>query len=159
MKKIALHKTLDSFDRKILKALQKDGRMSFTELGQTIGLSTSPCLERVKKLEAEGYIKGYQAILNPSLLDCDLLVYVEVSLNYTSPDIFKEFKHSVARFEQIQECHLVSGDFDYLLKVRMANMTHYRNLLEEILHQLPGIRDTKSYIVMEEIKESYCLNI
>lgn len=152
-------KSLDKIDRNILNTLQNNGRISFTDLGQEVGLSTSPCLERVKKLEQEGYIRGYQAILNPALLGADLLVYVEVALNYTTPDIFKEFREHIGRFDQIQECHLVSGDFDYLLKIRIDDMSHYRKLLEDILHQLPGVRDTKSYIVMEEIKESAKINL
>ncbi len=150
---------LDRLDRRILEVLQTDGRISFTDLGSRIGLSTSPCLERVRRLEREGFIRGYRAVLDPRRLGLELLVYVEISLDYTSPDILEEFKAAAALLSQVQECHLVSGDFDYLLKVRIADMAAYRALLGEILHGLPGVRDTKSYVVMEEVKESLAVDL
>jgi Lrp/AsnC family leucine-responsive transcriptional regulator len=150
---------LDRIDRRILQTLQRNGRISYVELGETVGLSTSPCLERVKRLEREGYILGYRAVLEPRLLNAGLLVYVEISLNYNTPDIFDAFKRAIVNIPQILECHLVSGDFDYLIKVRIADMATYRELLGEILHKLPGVRDTKSYVVMEELKETSALEV
>ncbi|WP_428606682.1 leucine-responsive transcriptional regulator Lrp [Sedimenticola sp.] len=150
---------LDRIDRRILRTLQVDGRISYVELGKAVGLSTSPCLERVKRLEQEGYIKGYCAILNPQLLAASLLIYVEVSLEYNSSDIFDQFRSAVLKLTQVQECHLVSGDFDYLIKVRISDMASYRELLGEIMHGLPGVRDTKSYVVMEELKETLSIDI
>jgi Lrp/AsnC family leucine-responsive transcriptional regulator len=152
-------KHLDRLDRKILNVLQQDGRISYTDLGNRVGLSTSPCLERVRRLERDGYIRGYRAILDPQRLGAELLIYVELSLDYTSPDIFEQFKRAVVALPQVQECHLVSGDFDYLVKIRIADMAAYRELLGEILHGLPGVRDTKSYVVMEEVKETLALDI
>lgn len=152
-------RTLDRLDRKILGALQEDGRISFTDLGNRVGLSTSPCLERVRRLERDGFIRGYRAVLDPQLLGVELLIYVEISLDYTSPDIFEQFKAAAVELPQVQECHLVSGDFDYLIKIRIADMAAYRELLGEILHGLPGVRDTKSYVVMEEVKETLALDI
>jgi len=150
---------LDRIDLRILRTLQHDGRISYVDLGEAVGLSTSPCLERVKKLEREGFIQGYQALLQPHLLDASLLVYVEISLDYNTPDIFEQFRSAVLQVTQVQECHLVSGDFDYLLKIRIANMKAYRELLGEILQDLPGVRDTKSYVVMEELKETLDVQI
>lgn len=152
-------RTLDRLDRKILGVLQEDGRISFTDLGNRVGLSTSPCLERVRRLERDGFIRGYRAVLDPQLLGIELLIYVEISLDYTSPDIFEQFKAAAVDLPQVQECHLVSGDFDYLIKIRIADMAAYRELLGEILHGLPGVRDTKSYVVMEEVKETLALDI
>lgn len=145
---------LDRIDRRILDELQKNARISYVDLGDKIGLSTSPCLERVKRLEADGYISGYTAILNPDLLQAGLMVYVEIKLEYDSKQIFEQFKQAALRIPYLLECHLLSGDFDYLMKIRVADMAEYRQLLGEILRDLPGVRDTRSYIVMEIIKES-----
>jgi Lrp/AsnC family leucine-responsive transcriptional regulator len=150
---------LDRIDRRILQRLQEEGRISYVELGKAVGLSTSPCLERVKRLEQDGFIKGYRAILNPQRLNASLLIYVEVSLDYNSSDIFDQFRNAVLKIPQIQECHLVSGDFDYLIKIRISDMTAYRALLGEIMQGLPGVRDTKSYVVMEELKESLTIDL
>jgi len=158
-RKGATRRELDRIDRNILRTLQQNGRISFVELGDSVGLSTSPCLERVRRLEQAGYITGYTAVLNPTLLDAGLLVYVEISLEYTTPDIFERFRDAVKFIPQVLECHLVSGEFDFLLKVRIADMTAYRELLGEILHRLPGVRDSKSYVVMEEVKETLSLDI
>lgn len=147
-------KKLDRIDRRILDELQINARISYVELGEKIGLSTSPCLERVKRLETDGYISGYTAILNPDLLDAGLMVYVEIKLEYDSKQIFEQFKQSALRIPYLLECHLLSGDFDYLMKIRVADMAEYRELLGDILRDLPGVRDTRSYIVMEIIKES-----
>ena len=147
-------RALDRIDRRILRQLQRDGRTSYVDLAERVGLSTSPCLERVRRLEREGFIKGYTALLDPQRLDAALLVFVEISLHYTSAEIFEEFREAVLAWPQILECHLVSGDFDYLLKVRIADIASYRRLLGEIMHALPGVRDSRSIVVMEEVKES-----
>ena len=147
-------RTLDRIDRNILKQLQGDARLSYVELADKVGLSTSPCLERVKRLEREGWIEGYHARLSAQKLDAGLLVFAEISLNYTSGEVFNEFRRAVVKWPQIQECHLVSGDFDYLLKIRIADMAAYRELLGEIIHELPGVRDSRTLVAMETIKES-----
>ncbi|WP_442019719.1 leucine-responsive transcriptional regulator Lrp [Oceanisphaera sp. W20_SRM_FM3] len=147
-------KDLDRIDRNILNELQQDGRISNVELSKRVGLSPTPCLERVRRLERHGYIEGYTAILNPQFLDASLLVFVEITLNRGTPDVFDEFNDAVQRLEEIQECHLVSGDFDYLLKTRVADMSAYRKLLGETLLRLPGVNDTRTYVVMEEVKQS-----
>lgn len=150
---------LDAIDRRLLKELQADGRISFTELAPKVGLTTSPCLERVRRLERAGVIRGYTALVDPRPLEGGLLVYVEISLTYNSSDIFAEFKRAVQRLPQVLECHLISGDFDYLIKARMADMNAYRELLGEMLRNLPGIRNSRTHVVMEELKETTVIPI
>ena len=152
-------KDLDRIDRNILNELQKDGRISNVELSKRVGLSPTPCLERVRRLERQGYIEGYAAILNPHYLDASLLVFVEINLAYKSGDIFEEFRRAVLKLPQVLECHLVSGDFDYLIKARISEMASYRKLLGDILLKLPHVRESKSYIVMEELKETLQLPV
>ncbi|SUI38455.1 Leucine-responsive regulatory protein [Serratia marcescens] len=103
-------KDLDRIDRNILNELQKDGRISNVELSKRVGLSPTPCLERVRRLERQGFIHGYTALLNPHYLDASLLVFVEITLNRGAPDVFEQFNSAVQKLEEIQECHLVSGD-------------------------------------------------
>ena len=112
-------KGLDRLDLSILNELQKDGRISYVDLADKVGLSSTPCIERVKRLEKEGYIEGYQAKLNPQKLNCSMLVFVEISLSYQSKDAFAEFNRAVSKLPYILECHLVSGDADYLIKARI----------------------------------------
>lgn len=145
-------KALDRIDRNILKELQNDGRISNVELSRRVGLSPTPCLERVKRLERQGVIQGYTAIINPRHIGAALLVFVEVTLERTSSEVFDEFNLAVQKLDIIQECHLVSGDFDYLLKTRVADMSAYRELLGETLLRLPGVKETRTYVVMEEVK-------
>ena len=147
-------KTLDRTDRRILRELQENGRITNTELAKRVNLSATPCTERVKRLEKHGYIQQYQARLNPKLLDLELLVFVEISLLRTSPDVFEEFRIAVAKLPQVLECHLVSGNFDYLIKARVADIKAYRKLLGETLLTLPGVSDSRTYVVMEEVKET-----
>ncbi|MFP3029344.1 MAG: leucine-responsive transcriptional regulator Lrp [Arsenophonus sp.] len=147
-------KDLDRIDRNILNELQKDGRISNVELSKRVGLSPTPCLERVRRLEGQGFISSYTALLNPHYLDASLLVFVEITLNRTAADIFEQFNAVVQKLDGIQECHLVSGNFDYLLKTRVSDMSAYRKLLGETLLRLPGINDTRTYVVMEEVKQS-----
>ncbi len=147
-------KDLDRIDRNILNELQLDGRISNVELSKRVGLSPTPCLERVKRLEKQGYINGYTALVNPHFLGASLLVFVEITLNRDTPDVFDRFNRAVQLLDDIQECHLVSGDFDYLLKTRVADMSAYRKLLSETLLTLPSISDSRTYVVMEEVKQT-----
>lgn len=147
-------KKLDRIDRKILLELQRDGRLANVELARRVGLSPTPCLERVRKLEAEGVILGYSAQINPHKVGAALLVFVEITLSKTSPEDFDEFSKAVEKLEEIQECHLVSGSFDFLLKTRVANMAAYRELLGETLLRLPSVRESRTYVVMEEVKQT-----
>lgn len=151
--------SLDKIDRKILKQLQSNGRISNIELSRKVGLSPTPCLERVRRLESNQFIQDYRAILNPEQMDASMLVYAEIRLAHTSPDVFNEFKNAVKEMPHILECHLVSGDFDYLIKARVKDMKAYRELLGESLLKLPGVSASRSYIVMEEVKEDTSLPI
>ena len=146
-------RALDRIDLKILACLQDNARISYVDLANQVGLSTTPCLERVKRLERNGVIKGYKAHLNPKYLRANLLVFVEISLETQSSAVFDEFRRAVSKQPQIQECHLVSGQFDYILKCRIPEMSAYRQLLEEVVLTLPGVKESKSYVVMEEVKE------
>lgn len=150
----ASSKELDQIDRHILRILQREGRISYVDLGERVGLSTTPCMERVRRLEREKFILSYGARLNPHKLQANLLVFVEISLNTKSASIFDEFRRAAMKLPHVLECHLVSGDFDYLVKARISEMASYRKLLGDILLKLPGVRESKSYIVMEEIKET-----
>jgi len=157
--KIESVKKLDRIDRNILAELQNDGRLSNVELSKRVGLSPTPCLERVKRLENDGYISGYKAILNPEKLGAALLVIVEITLTKTSPDVFDDFSKAVHELDVIQECHLVSGDFDFLLKTRVADMAAYRQLLGDTLLRLPAVSESRTYVVMEEVKSNNMLPI
>lgn len=150
---------LDRIDRRILRTLQQQGRISNAELAERVGLSATPCSERVRRLERDGYITGYHARLNPRLLGQSLLVFVEIRLAAKSGQIFEEFRREVLKLPNVLECHLVSGDFDYLIKARIPEMTAYRNLLGDMLLALPAARESRSYVVMEEIKESLALTV
>jgi Lrp/AsnC family leucine-responsive transcriptional regulator len=145
---------LDRIDRKILDVLQREGRISMTELAQQIGLSTSPCSDRVKRLERDGVITGYHAKLNPKHLGKTLLVFVEITLAAKSEEVFDKVRKELLHVPEIQECHLVSGSFDYLVKARLGGMDEYRRLLGNILKKLPVAAQSHSYVVMEEVKES-----
>jgi Lrp/AsnC family leucine-responsive transcriptional regulator len=152
-------KHIDRIDRRILSELQNNGKVSNVELSKLVGLSPSPCLERVKRLEQQGYITGYTARLNPNKLGAAMLVFVEITLTKTSVDIFEEFSAAVQEQEDIQECHLVSGNFDFLLKTRVADMANYRKLLGDTLLRLPGVSESRTYVVMEEVKHTANIKI
>ena len=153
-----MHK-LDQIDLDILAALQADGRMTNVALARQVGLSPTPCLERVKSLEAAGYISGYMACLAPASLGLGLTVFVQISLAQTSQTAFDDFRAAVRAIPEIQECHMVAGGYDYLLKVRVPDMAAYRNFLGVVLSGIPGIRETHSYPVMEAVKESSAIGL
>ncbi|MEJ8824873.1 winged helix-turn-helix transcriptional regulator [Variovorax robiniae] len=145
---------LDRMDRKILDILQRDGRISMTDLAQQIGLSTSPCSERVKRMERAGVITGYHARVSPQALGKSLLVFVEITLSSKSAEVFDKVREELLHVPDVQECHLVSGSFDYLVKARLGGMDEYRSLLGDVLKKLPVTAQSHSYVVMEEVKES-----
>lgn len=150
---------LNKMDLRILKELQRDGRISYTELARKVGLTATPCIDRVKRLEKEGVIKGYTADLSPEKLGAALVVFVQIRLARTAEDVFEEFAKAARVLDDIQECYLVSGNFDYLLKARVADMDEYRRLLGETLLSLPGVQESTSYVVMEEIKDTHAVNL
>lgn len=150
---------LDKISKKILSELQNDGRISNVELASRVNLSPAACLERVRKLQEAGYIVNYTAQLNPQLLDVSLLVFIEVVLDRTTPEVFEAFKRSVQVIPEVQECHMVAGGFDYLVKARVKDMNAYREFLGKSLLQLKGVRETHTYAVMEEVKNTTKLPI
>jgi Lrp/AsnC family leucine-responsive transcriptional regulator len=143
---------LDRIDRKILAALQADGRLPNQKLAEAVALSPTAVLARTQRLTREGYILGYEARLNPLKLGRGMMVFVEVLLDKTTPNVFEQFKAAVQVQPAIMECHMVAGGFDYLLKTRMADMAAYRDFAGTVLWQLPGVRETRTYAVMEEVK-------
>ncbi len=143
---------LDGIDRRILQLLQLDGRIATVDLADRIGLSPTATAERVKRLQKEGFILGYSARLDPAKLDRAFLVFIEVTLDKTTPDVFERFAAAARRSPDIIECHLVAGGFDYLIKTRVADMGAYRTLLGDAILSLPGVRETRTYAVMEEVK-------
>ena len=145
---------LDRIDLKILNALQQDGRSSNLKLAEVVSLSPTAVLARVQRLTREGFILGYEARLNPLKLGAGLMVFVEVLLDRTTPHVFEAFRAAVQVRSEIMECHMVAGGFDYLLKTRMADMNAYREFAGSVLWQLPGVRETRTYAVMEEVKNA-----
>jgi len=145
---------LDRLDLRILAALQADGRITNLKLAEAVGLSPTAVLARVQRLTRDGYILGYEARLNPLKLGAGMLVFVEILLDRTTHNVFDEFKAAVQVHPQIMECHMVAGGFDYLLKTRCADMNDYRRFAGNVLWQLPGVRETRTYAVMEEVKDS-----
>ena len=142
---------LDRIDLTILDILQKNGRISNNTLAQNVNLSPSPCLDRVKRLEREGYIERYGAFLNANKLKYGMTAFIQVTLDRTTADIFNQFREQVVEIKEVAECHMVAGGFDYLLKLRFENMAAYRALLGTIV-ELPGISQTHTYIVTEHVK-------
>lgn len=143
---------MDKIDRRILTILQADGRIANVELAEKVGLSPASVGERLKRLQREEFIEGYGARLNPHRLGLGLLVFVEVLLDKTTPDVFEKFAKAVRLAPEVLECHMVAGGFDYLVKTRVADMTAFRRFLGEVLLALPGVRETRTYAVMEEVK-------
>jgi len=143
---------MDKIDRRILTILQADGRIANVELAEKVGLSPASVGERLKRLQREEFIEGYGARLNPHRLGLGLLVFVEVLLDKTTPDVFERFAKAVRLAPEVLECHMVAGGFDYLVKTRVADMTAFRRFLGEVLLALPGVRETRTYAVMEEVK-------
>jgi Lrp/AsnC family leucine-responsive transcriptional regulator len=148
---------IDKIDARILRVLQKDGRISNLKLAETVHLSPTAVLERVKRLTRDGYILGYEARLNPAKLGAGMLVFIEVLLDRTAPDVMDTFRAAVQARPEILECHLVAGGFDYLIKTRVADMGAYREMIASVIWSLPGVRETRTYTVMEEVKNTTAL--
>ena len=143
---------LDKTDLRLLALLQQDGRATHQRLAEQVHLSASSVHERIKRLQRDGVILGYEARLNPEKLGAGLLVFVEVLLDRTVHDVMEAFRAAVQARPEILECHLVAGGFDYLLKTRVADMAAYRHFIGSGIWSLPGVRETRTYVVMEEVK-------
>ena len=146
--------TLDRTDIKILDILQNDGRISNIKLAENVNLSATAVLARVQKLAKDGFVLGYEAKLNPEMLNASFVVFVEILLDKTTPNILDEFSDAIIQYPEIVECHMISGGFDFLVKIRCASMEEFRKVSGQVLWQLPGVKETRSYPVMEVIKES-----
>ncbi|RYY91391.1 MAG: winged helix-turn-helix transcriptional regulator [Comamonadaceae bacterium] len=145
---------LDRIDLKILNLLQQDGRISNLKLAEAVALSPTAVLARTQRLVRDGFVLGYEARLDPHRLGRGMLVYVEVLLDRTTANVFEQFKAAVQVRDEIMECHMVAGGFDYLLKIRVEHMAAFREFAGTVLWQLPGVRETRTYAVMEEVKSS-----
>ncbi len=146
---------LDKIDRRILALLQQDGRISNLKLAEEVQMSATAVLERVRRLTREGFILGYEARLNPAKLGAQMLVFIEILLD--RHDVMDNFRAAVQARPEILECHLVAGGFDYLLKTRVSDMAAYREFIGAVIWTLPGVRETRTYAVMEEVKHTTAL--
>ena len=144
---------LDGFDHKILRILGYDGRISITELAQRIGLSKSPTQARVRRLEADGVIIGYRAMLDPIQLRLNHVAFVEVKLSDTREAALQAFNTAVSQVPEIEQAHMIASNFDYLLKVRTSDMEAYRRVLGEKISALPHVASTSTFVAMEAVKE------
>ncbi|MDQ0457336.1 Lrp/AsnC family transcriptional regulator [Rhizobium paknamense] len=153
MKKSAVSGELDQFDRKIVDLLSEDGRMSITELSERVGLSKTPCQLRLKRLMEEGYILGFRAVLDAQKFGLDHVAFAEVKLSDTREAALGEFNRAVRKIREVEECHMIAGSFDYLLKVRTTDIRRYRQVLGEKISSLPHVSNTSTYVVMQAVKE------
>ena len=149
---------LDAIDRKILKALQADGRMSVTDLSLAVNLSKTPCAERMRRLERTGHITGYHARLSAETLGYSTLVFVQVVLEKTTTGVLDKFNEAVKRIPEVEACHMIAGGFDYLLKVRTRDMKQYRKVLGDRIGALPGVSQTHTFAVMEAVVDNAGVN-
>jgi len=145
---------LDRYDRKILEILSRDGRLPVTELAEAVGLSKSPCQVRVKRLQAEGYILGYRAVLNPVKLDREHVAFAEVKLTDTTEKALSAFNAAVRKVPEIEQCHMIAGSFDYLLKIRTRDIRAYRQILGETISALPYVGNSSTHVSMEAVKDN-----
>ncbi|MDP5281142.1 Lrp/AsnC ligand binding domain-containing protein [Sphingomonas sp. DG1-23] len=145
---------LDEYDRKILAVLREDGRITVTELAQRIGLSKTPCQQRLKRLIENRVILGFTALIDPAKLALDHVAFAEVKLSDTREEALGEFNAAVRRIPEVEECHMIASNFDYLLKVRTADIRKYRIVLGERISSLPHVASTSTYISMETIRET-----
>lgn len=144
---------LDSIDKRILAVLAQDGRIAYTDLAQLVGLSKSPCQARVKRLQAQGFIKGFRAVLDPEMLNVNHIAFVEVKLNDTSEAALSAFNKAVSKVYEIEQCHMIAGAFDYLMKVRTSDIQTYRRILGETISALPHVANTSTHVCMETVKD------
>jgi Lrp/AsnC family leucine-responsive transcriptional regulator len=150
---IRIDRQFDQFDRKIIDLLSRDGRMPVTELAAQVGLSKTPCQMRLKRLIDDGVIKGFRAVLDMSRLGLDHVAFTEVKLSDTRETALAEFNHGVMAIPEIEECHMIAGNFDYLIKVRTADIRRFRLVLGEKISTLPHVSNTSTFVVMESIKD------
>ena len=144
---------LDSYDRRVVEVLSAEGRISVTELAQRVGLSKTPCQVRMRRLAEAGVITGFRAVLDRAKLGMDHVAFAEVKLSDTRETALEEFNAAVRRIPEVEECHMIAGGFDYLLKVRTADIRKYRIVLGEKISSLPHVANTTTFVAMETVKE------
>lgn len=144
---------LDRVDNRILEALTADGRLPLTDLAKRVGLSRTPCQNRIKRLQAEGYITGFRAVINPEKMGRNHIAFVEVKLTDTTERALKAFNAAVNDVAEIEQCHMIAGAFDYLLKVRTKDIVSYRAVLGERISALPHVGSTSTHVSMQAVKD------
>ena len=144
---------LDQYDRKILSIVRTKGRSPVTEIAAAVGLSKTPCQVRLRKLQDQGYILGFRAVLDPTTLGLQHVAFVEVKLRDTSEAALQAFNKAVHHVPEIEQCHMIAGSFDYLLKVRTRDITTYRRVLGEAISSLPHVASTSTNVSMESVKD------
>lgn len=144
---------LDVFDRKILTILRAEGRIPVTDLARRVGLSKTPCQNRLKRLQAEGFITGFRAVLDPAKVGRENVAFVEVRLEDTREPALSAFNAAVRAVPEIEQCHMIAGAFDYLLKVRTKGMADYRHVLGEVISTLPHVEQTSTHVSMQAVKD------
>ncbi|AOY86888.1 proline dehydrogenase transcriptional activator [Marinobacter salinus] len=145
---------LDRIDHSIIRELQKNSRITVTELASRVGLSKTPCQVRMRRLEEQGYITGYTALVNQTKLGLSHIAFAQVTLNDTSSNALEAFNKAVKQISAVEQCHMIAGNFDYLLKVRTRNMAEYRQVLGEQISALPHVLQTSTFVVMENVKDA-----
>ena len=153
MRKIESIDDLDQFDRRILEVLSEDGRIPVTELSKKVGLSKTPCQARLKRLVDEGYILGFRAVINLPKLGLDHVAFAEVKLSDTREKALTEFNQAISRIKEVEECHMIAGRFDYLIKIRTQSIRRYREVLGEKISSLPYVASTSTSVAMQSVKE------
>lgn len=145
---------LDRIDHSIIRELQKNARITITELASRVGLSKTPCQVRMRRLEEQGFITGYTVLVNQTKLGQSHIAFAQVTLNDTSSDALKAFNKAVKQISAVEQCHMIAGNFDYLMKVRTRNMAEYRQVLGEQISALPHVLQTSTFVVMENVKDA-----
>ena len=145
---------LDAFDRKILAILRTEGRIAVTDLARRVGLSKTPCQNRMKRLQADGFVTGFRAVLDPAKVGRENVAFVEVRLNDTREPALTAFNAAVCAVPEIEQCHMIAGAFDYLLKVRTKGMADYRRVLGEVISTLPHVEQTSTHVSMQAVKDA-----
>lgn len=143
----------DRIDHSIMRELQKNARITITELASRVGLSKTPCQTRMRRLEEQGYITGYTALLNQTRMGLSHIAFAQVTLNDTSSKALAAFNEAVRQIAAVEQCHMIAGNFDYLLKVRTRNMAEYRQVLGEQISALPHVLQTSTFVVMENVRD------
>lgn len=150
---------LDATDLQILRELQQNARLTTKELAARVNLSSTPVFERVKRLEREGYIERYIALLNAERLGRGLIVYCSIKVQGLCPDIVEELRRTMAATPEVAECYNISGAYDFMLKILMPDMKHYQQFMLDLLARIPSISSVESCFVMDELKHDYGIEI